>query len=307
MEKYTIPVLLVFFTRRDITLKTFQCIKKVKPAKLYLASDGGRNENEWKTVRELRELILQQVDWDCEVKTLFQTANLGCGKGVYTAIDWLFQHEESGIIIEDDCLVSDSFFPYMRSMLEKYRDDQRVGMVAGHVFCERFQIPTTYAFSNYCACWGWATWRRAWKNMDFSMEWRKEPDAVNVLMNRGLDQREKRHWLFQLNEIDHQTVSAWDWQWYFTVAKENQLCIFPRVNLVTNIGNDANATHTSFSNIVVSSHELESEYIHPHSVCPSYAINERFYRNGNSLRSKLLRLLPFGLKKMIKRMLTKIK
>ena len=118
---YRIPILFIIFRRKDTALKSFERIKQVKPAKLYIACDGAREnvKGEAELVKETQESILQQIDWECEVKTLFRTKNLGCCMGVYTAINWLFENEEKGIIIEDDCVLQQSFFPQQSFLLQK--------------------------------------------------------------------------------------------------------------------------------------------------------------------------------------------
>ena len=81
---YKIPILLVFFNRENVVLQTFSRIREAQPAKLYLACDGARDdrEGEKQLVDNLREKILAQVDWDCEVKTRFLDSNVGCSLGV---------------------------------------------------------------------------------------------------------------------------------------------------------------------------------------------------------------------------------
>ena len=127
----TPPILFVIFNRKDIALKSFNSIRQAKPGRLFIACDGPRTENEAEKVRLTREAILNAIDWDCDVQTLFQDRNLGCGQGVYTAINWFFDNVENGIILEDDCIAESTFFRYAGELLEKYKDDQRIGMIAG--------------------------------------------------------------------------------------------------------------------------------------------------------------------------------
>ena len=128
---YKIPILFVIFKRKDVALRAFAQIKKVRPEQLYIACDGARPnvEGEAEMVEATRKAVLEAIDWDCEVHTRFQKSNLGCSMGVYTAINWLFDNEERGIIIEDDCVMRDSFFPFVEEMLERYADDTRIGLM----------------------------------------------------------------------------------------------------------------------------------------------------------------------------------
>lgn len=300
---YNIPILFVFFNRKDIARNAFAEIRKAKPRCIYLAQDGPRQNEEAKTVADVRKAILDMVDWPCEVHTLFREQNLGCSLGVKTAIDWLMENEEQGIILEDDCIANSSFFRYMEEMLTKYQDDQRIGMVAGSNLVKGFQPRFSYHFSRFKSCWGWGTWRRAWKNMDMTMDWRKD-HLDDVINNSGFNGKFNSKWKFQLKCIDNNYVSAWDWQWYFTLAAQNQLCIYPAVNLVTNIGNDAEATHTSYGEISVESKELEFPLREPHIVAPDYEFDKLFSRNENSLYYIAIRYIPYGLKKRLKKFLS---
>lgn len=301
---YNIPILFIFFNRTKIAIESFQCIKKNRPLRLYLASDGPRNDKEAEIVNNTRQVILDSIDWDCEVKTLFREKNLGCGSGVYDAINWLFENENQGIILEDDCIVNDSFFRFMSEMLTEYKYDERIGMIAGTnpIIIKNYKY--SYLFSNFKSCWGWATWKRSWDNMDINMNWR-DTEFDSIIANCGYRCSSRREWLFKLKAIDNNYVSAWDWQWYFSLAAQNQLCIYPKVNLVTNIGNDLNATHTSFSSISMPSFPMDFPLKRPHYVVPCISFEKKFASASNTLYSRLSRIIPNGIKRNIKTVIKK--
>lgn len=107
-----IPVLFLVFNRLDTTKQVFEVIRQAKPQRLYVAADGPRadrpGENEM--VQAVRDYVMDSIDWDCEINTLFQDHNLGCKHAVSGAISWFFENEEMGIILEDDCLPDLRFF-----------------------------------------------------------------------------------------------------------------------------------------------------------------------------------------------------
>ena len=230
---YQVPILLIIFRRKSVALQSLERIRKIQPAKLYIAGDGARShvEDEQEAVEETRKAVLDAIDWPCDVHTLFQEQNLGCSKGVYTAINWLFENEEQGIILEDDCMMQESFFPFVEELLERYKNDERIGMIDGANYIKEVSIPDSYGFSRYKATNGWATWRRAWKNMDLNMDWRQTPYADSIIANMGYRSRDIKYWQYRINVVDHNDVSAWDWQWYFTLAAHNQLGIYPCCSL----------------------------------------------------------------------------
>ncbi len=300
--KKIVPILFIIFNRPEIARQSFEHIKAVKPKRLYIASDGPRNnkKDEDVIVKRTRDIILSSIDWDCEVKSLFQESNLGCGPGVYTAINWLFTNEEYGIILEDDCVINETCYRYMSELLEKYKDDQRVGMIAGtNPFADIVDNSYSYYFSRFKSCWGWATWKRAWINMDMDMKWRID-FCDSVIYNSGYAYRDKQYWKWEMDFIDKGYVSAWDWQWYFTLAAQNQLCIYPKVNLVTNIGNVAEATHKPAYNISYKSFDMEFPLNHPTYMVPIPKFEKAFYKRNNSFKKVLGRMIPYALKQYIK-------
>ncbi len=167
------PVLLVIFNRPKTTQLVFEAIRRAKPARLYIAADGPRKnvESDIKNCAEARKIV-EQIDWDCAVQTLFRNGNVNCGRGPSSAFTWFFEHEEEGIILEDDCLPSQSFFWFCQELLEYYRDDTRVMHIGGNNFLNGWKKDNDYSyyFSRSGHIWGWATWRRAWKMFDFNIK-----------------------------------------------------------------------------------------------------------------------------------------
>jgi len=296
-----LPVLLVIFNRPDSTFQVLQPIIKYQPSKLFISSDGGRTAKEKLSINTLRNDVLRMINWNCEVFTLFHDDNQGCEMGVFSGINWFFNHVDKGVIIEDDCIVNESFFVFMEELLERFEYDQRIGMIAGHNSLEMFEFSESYCFSKYAACWGWATWKRAWLNMNIKMSWKHDANYVAILKNRGFKSLEVKHWKYQIKCIDSNYVSAWDWQWYFSLAANNQLCIFPNKNLVSNIGNDKNATHTQNYNKILSSYQLKFPLIHPYYIVPNPSFDYQFYKLNNSLKNRIKRVIPISIKRMLKK------
>lgn len=248
MKKFslTTPILFIIFKRPDTTEKVFEAIRKAAPAKLYIAADGPRQDvpGEAERCRKTREIV-QQVDWECEVKTLFQEKNLGCRLGASGAVTWFFSEEPEGIVLEDDCLPEPSFFQYCQEMLEKYRDDRRVMMITGDNF--RFGKktgPYSYYFSRYPSLWGWASWRRAWDLYDIEMTlWPAARD--NRTLYRIFDAPgEVKFWSRQTQLVYEGKIDTWDYQWNLVNWLNHAVTVTPNVNLISNIGFDNCASHT---------------------------------------------------------------
>lgn len=242
------PILFLVFNRPDTMRQVFNEIRNARPPRLYVAADGPRLSmvGEAEKVGQVRELIEHGVDWDCKITTRFREQNLGCRLAVSSAIDWFFEQEEEGIILEDDCLPHPTFFRYCQELLHKYRYDSRIMMISGDNF--QFGLRRTkfsYYFSRYTHVWGWATWRRAWKLYDMDMntwpEIQKGKWLADILRGEeyAIPSWEKIFQAVRAGDID-----TWDYQWLLSNWAQNGLSITPNYNLVSNIGFGPAATHT---------------------------------------------------------------
>jgi len=239
------PVLFLVFNRPDTTKQVFEAIRKAKPLRLYIAADGPRNtkEGEAERVQEVRS-IATNVDWECEVKTLFRDENLGCKYAVSGAITWFFEQEEQGIILEDDCLPSQSFFWFCEELLDRYKDDQRIGQISGYnKLSKKNEDRDGYNFLTGGSIWGWASWRRVADG--FSDFLNKSTDEIYVsIYNFTDDQFESEHIKNSLDLVNSGRLSTWDYHWGAKLKANSQLSIVPFKNLIKNIGFCSDATHT---------------------------------------------------------------
>ncbi|HBY56714.1 MAG TPA: hypothetical protein DEG96_02450 [Candidatus Atribacteria bacterium] len=264
------PVLFLIFNRPDTTQKVFDAIKQAKPKQLFVAADGPREdkEGEKEKCKQTRKII-EQVDWDCEVKTLFRDKNLGCKIAVSSAIDWFFENVEEGIILEDDCLPSQSFFWFCQELLEYYRKDTRIMMISGNNFqFGKIRGEGTYYFSKYAHIWGWATWRRTWKCYDVDIKSFDEFKRENQIKNIFRIKQQQKYWMNVFQKVYNNKINTWDYQWAYTCFINNGLCIMPNVNLVSNIGFNRDSLHTRDEDNIFSKIKTEeiTKIIHPEFV-----------------------------------------
>lgn len=248
MLSFDKPILFLVFNRPDHTSKVFTRIREVKPKYLFVAADGPRSTHpeDAKKCEMVRKTILEGIDWNCELKTLFRNENLGCGLGVSSAINWFFDQVEDGIILEDDCLPDISFFDFCGKLLEYYKDDTRVMHISGDNFQrQNAHEHPSYYFSSFPHIWGWATWRRSWKTYDYTLAGYNESKITDCMRQYGFTRKEINHWSqILVKQSQESRVDTWDYQWLHAVWKNNGLSILPSVNLVKNIGFDDEATHT---------------------------------------------------------------
>jgi hypothetical protein len=250
-----IPVLFIAFNRPDVTMKVFERIKAVSPKKLYFAVDGPRMDvlNDFELCNEVKSIV-NLIDWDCEIKTLLRDTNIGCKSAVSNAINWFFDSEEFGIILEDDCVPDTTFFKFCEVLLDKYKNDDQILLISGTNFAElNPPISSSYYYTKYPRIWGWATWKRVWKEYDVTISNFEYQDFKKKFSNYFDTRNELFHWLRNFEKVKNGEIDTWDIQFSYLAFTTSRISISPTYNLISNIGFGKNATHTtnekSFANI----------------------------------------------------------
>lgn len=244
--EYKIPILFTIYNRLDTTKIVLEVIKKIKPTHLFLASDGPKSDKEKDKVEEVRRYVLSNIDWDVSLKTKFNINNKGCGEAMSSSIDWFFENVDMGIILEDDCLPNMSFFKYSEELLNYHKDNMDIWHISGSVLYKKEDYTPSYFYSVYPGIWGWATWSNRWKKYNFDM------NKIDVKFGEYKYYKKSRISKSFFKEIkkkmESYEIDTWDFQWTYTIWKNNGLCITPNYNLISNIGFDNHATHTKNSN-----------------------------------------------------------
>lgn len=244
------PILFLVYNRPEHTGRVFEAIRKMRPEKLFVAADGPNSEKPGdKAACETTRAVAAATDWPCEVHTLFREKNMGLRDSIPDAVNWFFNNVEEGIILEDDCLPSISFFHFCEHMLEKYRNDDRIAHINGSNFLlgKTKGIKDSYYFSNIYHPWGWATWGKSWKLFDGTM---KDLDAF-IAEDKLLHVTEKTTWRDTyyglLTRTKRHEIDTWDYAWYYSLWSNRKLGITPAMNLVSNIGFGSDATNTNYN------------------------------------------------------------
>lgn len=240
------PVALFVFNRPDVTAQVFASIAAQKPETLLLIADGPRADRPGEVELCAKTLqIVRAVDWKCRVLTNVSANNLGCSLRVSSGLDWVFSNVEKAIILEDDCLPSPDFFRFCEEMLERYKDDPRIGLVSGDYFLgDAYQSKASYFFSRFAFIWGWAAWRRSWRHYDWAMTQFPDCEREGVL-DELFEPAAAEYWKAIFREMHRNPHHTWDYQLSFAFMTAGLLNIVPSVNLVSNIGfSREDATHT---------------------------------------------------------------
>lgn len=278
------PILFIIFNRPSTTAEAFAAIRERRPEKLYIAADGPRaSKPDDKRLTTEARAVVSQIDWDCVVKRNYQDENLGCKMGVAGAISWFFDHEPEGIIIEDDLVPAQGFFPFCEKMLEKYRHDSRVMMITGTNHLSDPDAEAPYFFSEHFTIWGWASWARAWKHYDVTMAQWNEPQNRRFFHYRFQDSYIADHFISTFGLIED-GMDTWDIQWVLACFLATGLCVTPTVNLVSNIGlvGTHSVSETTSHYLPVFALDLEKL----DKVAPAVHVNPAYDNALHALKSK---------------------
>jgi hypothetical protein len=248
------PILFLIFNRPENTQRVFEEIRKQKPKYLFIAADGPRShfEEDIEKCKITRKIVFDGIDWDCEVKILFRSENLGCGKAVQDALNWFFTEVEMGIIIEDDIIPDPSFFDYSALMLKKYRNNNNIFSINGYSLGYK-NHNYEYGLTRYFNMWGWATWRRSndlvnktWPTYDGTLDFKKSNKFLKTLKlpTIWLQNEWFERWRYLFDQTKSGNIDTWDYQWIYTCLKSEGFCIRPNLNMINNIGFNKNSTHT---------------------------------------------------------------
>lgn len=252
---YDIPILFLIFNRPETTQRVFEEIKKQKPKYLFVAADGARSnvEDDLSKCKNTRDIVLDGIDWNCELKTLFRDENLGCGKAVQSALDWFFDDVEMGVIIEDDIIPNSSFFEYADILLNRFKDNHQIFSINGcNLAYENYQYD--YGLTRYFNMWGWATWKRSndlvnktWPTYDRINDFKKGSGLLKALRLPSIWPQDEwiHYWQIIFKNTKNGNIDTWDYQWVYTCLKNQCYCVRPNLNMIENIGFNVNATHTS--------------------------------------------------------------
>lgn len=232
-----VPVALIFFARPDLLKVTFAAIREARPSKLFLIQDGARegNRKDEKKIKECRDVVAN-IDWECEVYTNYSDSNLGCGGRVYSGLSWAFQYVDRLLVLEDDCVPSPSLFPFTADLLERYKNDIRVGMISGMNNLGVYEdCPNDYFFTTSGSIWGWATWKRVWDNVEYDLEFFKDAYSTSIVLKTDSKLKGMGEVLSGKLRKGHK-LSSWSYQLGMAILLQHQMNIVPKYNMINNIG-----------------------------------------------------------------------
>ena len=252
MDLSVAPVVLLAYRRPEQTRRVFEAIRAAKPRDLFLVMDGAKpgDTDDHERVEQTRAVV-EDVDWECNVRRVYASENLGLKVRVSSGLDAVFSDVESAIILEDDCLPSQTFFPYASELLDRFSTNEKIGLVSGSQRLRGRKLSdSSYEFSRDVRIWGWATWARTWRNFrdsgDLDAQWTShEARALGGYFAPGPRRRSMVAMMSKSTTLD-----SWALPFAVHCVKRGYLNPVPAVNLIDNIGLGEGSTHTGLESWV---------------------------------------------------------
>ena len=286
VDMFNTPVAIFTFNRPQLTERLLGILAKIKPGRILVVSDGPRSHvtGDVEKCAAVRKLF-ENLDWECRIDRNYADSNMGSFPRNSSGLNWVFEQVEEAVILEDDCVPDLSFFPYCEELLDKYRNDSRVGLISGNNFLKNpdIQQKQSYFFSGYATTWGWASWRRTWQQVDLNMPYWPQFRDSGELQQAVLSPVEANYWQRIYDAIlEKRLKNAWDYQLILTCMKFNLLTIVPAINLVSNVGFGPSGTHCMNESSPlhdVPSGELKFPLVHPADVQRSDLVDYEVFRS----------------------------
>ena len=254
---FDIPVA-IFIFKRTKAVDVVKRIGCVKPKKIYILADQGRNKEEKKLAEECRTLVEKAIDWDCEVIKNYAEENRGVYENIGEGAKWVLKREKWAIFLEDDNLPEVSFFKFCEEMLQRYENDSRILWICGTNYLGDYKPENgdSYVFTRHMLPCGWASWSNKFErfyNGDLSL---CEDETVmkriaNMYCNKKVYKQYREFWMGEYRRIKAgEKPASWDYQMDFSIKANNLFGICPCKNQIKNIGVDEYSVHggKSFGN-----------------------------------------------------------
>ena len=277
----TIPIAILIYRRPALVRGLLTALRVQQPKNIWIIADGPKEESENEMCSAARQEAEKGITWKCEVTKVYADKNLGLKDRVETGLDELFAHESSAIILEEDCHPSEDFIPFCQEMLDRYRNETKVGGISGDCFLPKeAKLQPDYFFSRYMHIWGWATWARTWK------AYRQKPwtwpraGFREYYPDCGHD--EFLYWKRIFARVQSGEIHSWDYPWISSFWKDGLVAITPTQNLVRNVGFGADATN-SHDETAQTGMEREASlnppFTGPKEICADEDLDRKTFRN----------------------------
>ncbi len=243
------PIALFVWNRIDHPMQGIKNLLQNSEAKytdLYIFSDGPRYIDDEEKIKSLRNK-LHKIHGFKSVTVFERKTNYGLAINLIDGISRILETNDSVIVLEDDILVNTNFLAFMNQCLQKYKNNKEIFTIQATTGDpDNVSDVITRVHPNCC---GWAIWKDRWALYE-----RNVTGAFLDLNKNNMELRGKLNnnnsinisWQIDANLRNQRTT--WAVYLNYTSIKYNKLNIYPRYQIVKNIGQDGTGIHKVVEN-----------------------------------------------------------
>ena len=257
-------------------------------------------------INQTREVV-RQNQWCEEVRIIESEHNKGLANSIVEGVTEVVNKYGRIIVLEDDIVTSPGFLQYMNDALDLYENYEEVVHISGYMFPVAKRLPSTF-FYNTASCWGWSTWRRAWKHFN--------PDAKLLAEKIGKTNSIRSfniegtypYFYKTLTDNAEGKLSTWAVKWYASFFLTGGYALHPYPSLTNNIGNDGSGMNSPYTDRFSWNKLANSVHVEPIPIKESRIARRsmrQYYRSHfnkrSAIRAKLSSIIPHRIKRLLKR------
>lgn len=243
------PIAMFVYNRIDHPLQVIDSLLQNTESKytdLYIFSDGPRYLNDITPISSLRKK-LHKVRGFKSVTVFERKTNYGLAINLIDGISRVLETNDSVIVIEDDIVVNTNFLAFMNQCLQKYKNNHQIFTVQATTGDpDNVSDVITRAQPD---CWGLAIWKDRWDLFERNVAGAfMDINANDMELRRKLNNNNSINISWQIDANLRNQRSTWGIYLNYTSIKYNKLNIFPRYQIIKNIGQDGTGVHGCVEN-----------------------------------------------------------
>ena len=237
------PLVIFAFNRPNYLKKCLSSLKLNKlssKTKTYFFIDYPKNKIDFKNYNKVIKIIKETNIFNQKI-IIQRKYNYGLKKNILSGIDYVLKKNDTVIVLEDDLYLSKYFLDYMNKYLHFFKDTKKIASIHGYCYPINKKNLNNFFLLRGADCWGWATWRRAWRyynddNLSLAKKIKKNNEINLFNFNNSFN---------YYDMLINRSSSTWAVNWYASAFTKKMLTLYPKTPYIKNIGNSGLGTHSN--------------------------------------------------------------
>ena len=262
-----LPVLIVCYLRPK-DLETILKKNLSSGRKIYIFIDRCQTKN--KPLNEEVIILAKKYEITNGIKVKVSDVNLGVGRAVPAAVNWIAKSENYFIVLEDDCHLNAEGYTFFDKNISELTQEISVISASSPWDIEANSNGLNQnSLSSYPLIHGWATSSAHWEEISFLIG-KKPPikSSFKTMLKKPRKILSVSFFLAAHIRVHRGKSKAWDCSLALSMLIMGRKALIPNLTMVTNTGRDEVASHT------IRRKNQDSVFRKESSISPSSILNE---------------------------------